>query len=52
MYIQLVLCVVVWNLCIIYRECKSIKLTNLSLLHPVAKYSPSYEKATVTPITW
>ncbi len=41
----------VWNLCEICRECKSIKLTKLSSVHAVARYSPSNEKSTVTPIT-
>ena len=50
-YIKLVLLVVVRNLCEICRECKSIKLIKLSFVHAVARYSPSYEKATVTPIT-
>ena len=48
---KLVLGAVVWNLCEICRECKSIKLIKLSFVHAVARYSPSYEKATVTPIS-
>ena len=50
-YIKLVLLELVSNLCKICLECKSIKLINLSLVHAVARYSPSYEKITVTPIT-
>ncbi len=38
-------------LCKFCRECKSIKLIKLSFILVVARYSPSYEKATVTPIT-
>ena len=50
-YVKLGLGFAVWNLCEIYRDCKSIKLIKSSFVHAVARYSPSYEKATVTPIT-